>query len=89
MRIRLPGGGEVPFGDVALVEAGRGFSSIRRVDRNRAIAVTASVDPSVTSSGAVTAELQQTILPAVLPGFPGVSYSFEGVQASRPIRSEG
>ena len=38
MRIRLPGGGEVPFGDVALVEAGRGFSSIRRVDRNRAIA---------------------------------------------------
>ena len=83
MRIRLPGGGEVPFGDVALVEAGRGFSSIRRVDRNRAIAVTASVDPSVTSSGAVTAELQQTILPAVLPGFPGVSYSFEGVQAEQ------
>ena len=83
MRIRLPGGGEVAFGDVAVVESGRGFSSIRRVDRNRAVSVTASVDASVTSSGAVTAALQQTILPEVLPAFPGVAYTFEGMQAQQ------
>ena len=41
MRIRTPDGGEVPFGQVAVVEPGRGFASIRRVDRNRAVNVTA------------------------------------------------
>ena len=83
MRIRVPGGGEVPFRDVALVESGRGFSSIRRVDRNRAVSVTAAIDSSVTTSGAVTAALQQTILPDVLPAFAGVTYSFEGIQAEQ------
>ena len=33
MRIRTPDGGAVPFVHVAQVEPGRGFSSIRRIDR--------------------------------------------------------
>ncbi|MCH7548843.1 MAG: efflux RND transporter permease subunit, partial [Candidatus Krumholzibacteriota bacterium] len=44
MRIRTRDGGEVPFSLVADAEMGRGFSSIRRVDRQRAINVTADVD---------------------------------------------
>jgi multidrug efflux pump subunit AcrB len=83
MRIRTPDGAEVPFRDVAVVETGRGFSSVRRVDRNRAVSVTASIDPGATSSGAVTAELQSTIMPEVLAAFPGVSYTFEGMQAQQ------
>ena len=50
MRIRTPNGGEVPFGHVARVEPGRGFASIQRVDRNRTLNVTASVDPAITSA---------------------------------------
>ena len=53
MRIRTPDGGQVPFSQVAVVEPGRGFASIRRVDRNRAVNVTASIDPGVTSADAV------------------------------------
>jgi multidrug efflux pump subunit AcrB len=83
MRIRTPDGAEVPFRDVAVVETGRGFSSVRRVDRNRAVSVTASIDPSATSSGAVTAELEDAIMPDVLAAFPGVSYTFEGMQAQQ------
>ena len=49
MRVRTPDGGEVPFGQVAVVEPGRGYASITRVNRNRAVNVTASVDPTVTS----------------------------------------
>ena len=41
LRIRTPDGGEVPFSSVAVVEPGRGFASIRRIDRNRAVNVTA------------------------------------------------
>ena len=83
MRIRTPNGGEVPFSQVAQVEPGRGFASIKRVDRNRAVNVTASVDPAVTSSGAVIADLQTRILPDVLTDYPGVFYTFEGAQAEQ------
>ena len=83
MRIRTPNGVEVPFSQVAMVEPGRGFASIRRVDRNRAINVTASVEASVTSAGQVVADLQTRILPEVLANYPGVVYTFEGVQAEQ------
>ena len=35
MRIRTPSGDEVPFSQVAEADLGRGFASIRRVNRNR------------------------------------------------------
>ena len=83
MRVRTPNGGEVPFSQVAVVEPGRGFASIRRVDRNRAVNVTASVDAAVTSSGQVVSDLEARILPEVLASYPGVFYSFEGAQAEQ------
>ena len=83
MRIRTPNGAEVPFGQVAQVEPGRGFASIKRVDRNRAVNVTASVDPALTTAGAVIADLRTRILPEVLADYPGVFYTFEGAQAEQ------
>ena len=81
MRIRTPNGGEVPFSHVATVQPGQGFSSIRRVDRNRVVNVTASLDQTVTSSGVVLTYLQNRVLPEVLPRHPGVFHVFEGVMA--------
>ena len=75
MRIRTPDGGQVPFSQVGVVEPGRGFASVRRVDRNRAVNVTASIDPGATSADAVIPELNARILPEVLAGYPGVFYT--------------
>ena len=83
MRIRTPDGGEIPFGQVAEVAPGRGFASIKRVDRNRAVNVLAAVDETVTSGGAVVADLRARILPDVLARHPGVFYVFEGMQAEQ------
>ena len=83
MRIRTPDGGEVPFSQVAVVEPGRGFASIKRVNRNRAVNVTASVDAAVTSAGQVISDLQARILPEVLAHYAGVFYTFEGAQAEQ------
>ena len=83
MRVRTPAGGEVPFVQVAVVEPSRGFASIKRVDRNRAVNVTASVDASVTSGGEVNADLATRILPVILARHPGIYYSFEGMQAEQ------
>ncbi len=83
MRIRTPDGGEVPFSYVASVETGRGASSITRVNRRRAIHVTATLDESVTSAGAVLAALAADVMPAVVRDHAGVRYSFEGSQADQ------
>ena len=83
MRIRTPDGGEVPFSQVAVVEPGRGFASIRRVDRNRAVNVTASVDPAVTSAGSVIADLDARVMPEVVARHQGVQYTFEGAIAEQ------
>ena len=83
MRIRTPSGDEVPFNYVARVEPQSGFASIRRVNRNRTINVTAGVDPTVTSTSQIVADLSERILPAVMAEHPGVSYAFEGQQADQ------
>ena len=83
MRIRTPDGGEIPFGQVAAVEPGRGFASIKRVDRNRAVNVTAALDNNVTSGGVVMADLEGRVLPELLARYPGIFYVFEGVQAEQ------
>ena len=83
LRIRTPDGGEVPFSLVARMESGRGFASIRRVDRNRSVNVTASVDPQVSSASEVITDLEERILPEILASFPDVFYSFRGAQAAQ------
>lgn len=83
MRIRIPGGIEVPFTEVAESVPGRGYSAITRVDRRRAINVTADIDSAVTSAGTVIAGLETTVLPDVLARYPGVTFTFEGQQAEQ------
>ena len=64
-------------------EPGRGFASIRRIDRNRAVNVTASVDPQVVSASALIADLRDRILPQVREEFPDVFYVFRGTQEAQ------
>jgi multidrug efflux pump subunit AcrB len=83
MRIRIPGGVEVPFSEVAVAQPGRGYASITRVDRRRAINVTADVDSAQVAAGEVIKGLADDVLPEILAMHPGVTYSFEGQQAEQ------
>ncbi len=83
MRIRTPGGAEVPFGQVATVEQGRGYSTIERVDRSRAVSVTASVNRAVATPGSINTDLASTVLPQIAAAIPDVRFSFEGQAAER------
>jgi multidrug efflux pump subunit AcrB len=83
MRIRTPDGLEVPFSEVATVEPGRGYASILRVDRRRAINVTADVDPARANAGELLGELASTALPEIIAAHPGVRYTFEGQRAEQ------
>ena len=89
MRVRTPSGAEVPFRQVAVVESGRGYSTIERVDRNRAISVTAAVDKAVTTPGTINAALASLVLPGILARHPGVRYTFEGQAAEQRDTLQG
>ncbi len=77
MRIRTPDGIEVPFSSVAEAKMGRGFSTIRRVNRNRTINVRADINKKETDLAGINEDLIQ-FLPRITSQYPGVNWSFEG-----------
>lgn len=78
MRIRTPDGMEVPFREIARAEPGRGYSSIKRVNRHRAINVTAEVDLSESNPRDVIADIEDSFLPRILAEHSRISYTLEG-----------
>ncbi|MBL9154342.1 MAG: efflux RND transporter permease subunit [Verrucomicrobiales bacterium] len=61
MKIRTPAGAELPFGEVAVAEFGRSYSTIERANRQRTIRITADVDKAKgTNANEVVAALTRT-----------------------------
>ena len=83
MRVRLPGGVEVPFTEVADVTYGRGYESIRRIDRRRAVNVTADVDAAIGNTQEINRKLETELLPRMQLEFPGTYWSFEGEKSEQ------
>jgi multidrug efflux pump subunit AcrB len=84
MKIRLADGSEVPFSTVSTAELGRGPSSIERARRQRSVSVRADVDRAVGANpNDINLELQQTVLPALVAKYDGMSFSMEGQQAQQ------
>jgi multidrug efflux pump subunit AcrB len=78
LRIRAAGGVEVPFAQVAEARMGQGYATITRVNRQRAISVTADVDVSQANANEINRELRDRVLPELLAEHPSVRFSFEG-----------
>ena len=76
--VTVPGGGRMPLATVARVTPGASPPSIRRKRGRRVIAVTANVDPGVVAVAEVIGELENTILPELVDGNPGLTYTFAG-----------
>ena len=77
MRIQTANGVDVPFSEVAVATMGRGFSTIKRVDRRRTLNITADADKENTDLEGIKKELNAD-LPEMLEAFPGVTYTLEG-----------
>ena len=80
LRLRTPGGGEIPFSTAAAFEYTRGPASIKRTDRNRVVNVTADVDHQRGNANEIIADLEATVLPGLLVDFPEVRYTLAGEQ---------
>lgn len=77
MRVRAAGGLEIPFSRVAEMKVGKSFTSIRRVDRQRALNITADVDKKTTDVTVIRADLSRH-LEEFMRAYPHVKWSFEG-----------
>jgi len=79
MRIRLPGGVQVPISEVADLELGEGFPTITRIDRQRVINIQADADKEVADFNLINAALyggrddEPSILKEIQTRFPGVT----------------
>lgn len=83
MRIALPGGGEASLQTVAEVEETRNYAAIDRVDGRRVISITADVDEAVTTPNAVTALMEDSLLPDLIARHRGLTVSTEGQSAEQ------
>ena len=79
LAVALPGGGVMPLLTAVDIETKRGFDILRHSDGKLAVRVSADVDPTVTSSNAVVADLIAGPLPS-LAGRYGFDWSFKGRQ---------
>ena len=78
MWIKTPSGKEVPFSQVSDFSLGNGFSTITRINRKRAITVSADIDSDKVESRKVIAEMNKKYIPQILADHPTVKYGMEG-----------
>ena len=75
--LRAPNGTEVPLSEIVSLRQERGFSRLRREDGAREVAITAEIDETVTSLGALLPALADGGL-AGIASRHGLSYRFKG-----------
>lgn len=81
LMVRTPAGTYVPLTEVADVARGRAYTAINRRDARRTMTVSADVEPIAESNLVITA-LNSSVLPDLAADFPGLTYGYEGRQAT-------
>ncbi|MDM8522293.1 efflux RND transporter permease subunit [Desulfococcaceae bacterium HSG8] len=76
--ITLPDGKQVPISSVAVLETGRGYARIARVNGQRAVTVQGNLDPKMTNAAEITRIFRKKLLPGIEKQFPSVRVSVEG-----------
>ncbi|MDZ4405266.1 efflux RND transporter permease subunit [Prosthecobacter sp.] len=77
LRVRAANGLEIPFARVAEAKVGKSFTSIKRVDRRRALNISADVN-KVTTNPTVVREALRPFIETLLADHPHIGWSFEG-----------
>ena len=80
IRVQTTEGDEVPLPVLAEVTARRGYSTIRRVDQQRAVSITANVDETRGNALEIAQDLRQGVLADLQQQYPSVRQQWEGQQ---------
>ena len=80
IRVTGPDGVKRPIEELTDITVDRGYSEINRLDQKRSISVVADIDVAKSSltSGQITADMEQRLMPGLLAEFPLVRVRWEG-----------
>ena len=81
--VTLPSGGQVPLSAVAVVEAGRGFARIARIDGQRTVTIRGDIDRRLGNLSAILQDTEAQYLPDLSSRYPGVEVELEGEAANQ------
>ena len=76
--ITLPDGDQVPLNAVAILDTGRGFGRIHRIDGRRAVTIQGDLDPNLANAGEIIAETRARLLPDLQARYPDMAVELEG-----------
>jgi len=88
MLIRTADGSFVRLQEVVEFTQGRAYNTISRRDARRTVSVSAAVEP-MDETGQVMATLNKSVLPQLVEDFPGLTYGYQGRQASMKESTTG
>lgn len=76
--VTLPDGEQAPLHAVAVLEPGRGYARIHRIDARRAVTVEGNLDPQAANASEVIADTRARLLPELAARYPEVTVEFGG-----------
>ena len=79
--VETPSGARVPLTSVAVVEPGRGYTRLTRIDRRPTVTVTGDVDPRRGNASQIVAETLAEKVPEIESRHRGLSIAVEGQNA--------
>ena len=83
LRVRAPNGVEAPLEEVATIELGQGYPTIKESDRARIINVQTSANKVTANIPLIESDLGTSFIPALRDEFPKLSFSLLGRKKSR------
>ncbi len=89
LRVRAPNGVEAPLEEVASIELGKGYPTIKRSDRARIINVQTSADKVVADTPLIESELDESFLPSLREEFPSLRFTFVGEKKEQDESDSG
>lgn len=75
-------GARVPLSAVALIEEGRGYAVIRRIDGRPTVTVTGDVDPALGNANEIVRDTTERFLHGLMARHPGLEAGTEGQNAA-------
>ncbi len=76
--VTAPGGEQIPLDSVAILESGRGYARIHRIDRKRTVSLQGNVDTDLGNTGEILADMAKNYLPKFAEKFPDIAVSYHG-----------
>jgi hydrophobic/amphiphilic exporter-1 (mainly G- bacteria), HAE1 family len=76
--VTAPNGEQIPLDAVAVLESGRGYARINRIDRRRTITLQGDIDANLGNTSEILGDMQKTFLPKIAEKYPEIDVSYHG-----------